>query len=62
MGSFRFRKGFGPKWFRVTFGKTGVSLSTGFGPFRRSKHSSGRTTTTVRTPIPGVSWQDRQKD
>lgn len=61
MGGFQFQRSFGPKWCRVTVGKRGISVSTGAGPLRKSKHSSGRSTTTVRTPVKGLRWQKRSR-
>ena len=46
-------KKFGP--FRITASKSGVSWSWGFGPFRRTINSRGRTTNTVRIPGTGIS-------
>lgn len=53
---FRFRKSksFGPV--RITASKRGVSASIGAGPFRVTKSSTGRTTSTVRIPGTGVSY------
>lgn len=53
---FRLRKSksFGPV--RVTASKRGVSASIGAGPFRVTKSTTGRTTSTVRVPGTGVSY------
>lgn len=52
---FRYRKSksFGPV--RITASKRGVSASVGAGPFRVTKSTTGRTTSTVRIPGTGVS-------
>lgn len=52
---FRYRKSksFGPV--RITASKRGVSASIGAGPFRITKSTSGRTTSTVRIPGTGLS-------
>jgi hypothetical protein len=52
---FRYRKSksFGPV--RITASKRGVSASIGAGPFRVTKSTTGRTTSTVRIPGTGVS-------
>ncbi|KLR62525.1 Protein of unknown function (DUF4236) [Actinobacteria bacterium IMCC26207] len=53
----RFRRsvGFG-KWFRVNFGKKGMSVSAGVPGARKTLHSSGRQTTTFGLPGTGMSW------
>ncbi|MCX2749229.1 DUF4236 domain-containing protein [Arthrobacter sp. MI7-26] len=53
---FRYRKSksFGPV--RITASKRGVSASVGAGPFRVTKSTTGRTTSTVRIPGTGVSY------
>ena len=53
---FRYRKSksFGPV--RITASKRGVSASLGAGPFRVTKSTSGRTTSTARIPGTGVSY------
>jgi hypothetical protein len=53
---FRYRKSksFGPV--RITASKRGVSASLGAGPFRVTKSTTGRTTSTVRIPGAGVSY------
>jgi hypothetical protein len=53
---FRYRKSksFGPV--RITASKRGVSASLGAGPFRVTKSTTGRTTSTARIPGTGVSY------
>ncbi|WP_425266715.1 DUF4236 domain-containing protein [Arthrobacter oryzae] len=53
---FRYRKSksFGPV--RITASKRGVSASFGAGPFRVTKSTTGRTTSTVRVPGTGASY------
>lgn len=50
---YRKSKSFGPV--RITASKRGVSASVGVGPFRVTKSTTGRTTSTVRIPGTGVS-------
>ena len=53
----RFRRSIGiGKWFRVNFGKKGMSVSAGVPGARKTLHSSGRQTTTFGLPGTGMSW------
>lgn len=55
---FRRSKKVGP--FNFTVSKSGISGSVGTGPFRYTMNSNGGRTTTVRTGIPGLSYQKRE--
>lgn len=62
---FRFKKSFSLFGIKFTFGKTGVSASAKVGPIRKTVHSSGKSTTTIKTPIPGVNYvktKSKRKD
>jgi hypothetical protein len=53
----RFRRSIGlGKWFRLNFGKKGMSVSAGVPGARKTLHSSGRQTTTFGLPGTGMSW------
>lgn len=55
--NFRRGKKVGP--FNFTVSKSGVSASIGKGPFRYTRNSNGGRTTTVRSPIKGLYYQQR---
>lgn len=52
----RFRKSVGRRSSRVTFGKSGASFSTGAGPFRVSRSTSGASRATVSARGTGLSY------
>lgn len=53
----RFRRSIGlGKFFRLNFGKRGVSASAGPRGARKTWHTSGRRTTTFGLPGSGISW------
>lgn len=56
--NFRRSKKVGP--FNFTVSKSGISGSVGAGPFRYTMNSNGGRTSTVRTGIPGLSYQKRE--
>lgn len=53
---FRFRKSFSVFGIKFNVSNTGVSASAKLGPVRHTVSSSGRQTTTIKTPIPGVNY------
>ena len=55
---FRKSKKVGP--FRFTLSKRGVSTSSGAGPVRVSRSSTGRRTTSVRLPF-GLTWRKSRR-